>query len=86
MRLQGWEETFAGKMGVERSFPGRKPTRWVYGRGRESEKPRDDVRRVWFAGEMGVERSFPGRKPTRRAWRKNRSRKSPSMACAYEMG
>lgn len=48
MRLQGWEETFVGEMGVERKFLGRKPTRWV-----------------WGAAE---------------------SKKSPSMACAYEMG
>lgn len=40
MRLQGWEETFVGEMGVERKFPGRKPTRWAWGSSREQEKPK----------------------------------------------
>jgi hypothetical protein len=70
-------------MGAERKFPGRKPTRWAWGGGRGTEKPRDDVRRVWLAGEMGVERSFQRRKPTRWVYRKNRSGKNPEMACVY---
>ena len=54
--------------------------------GRELEKPRDEVLGCRFTGEMGVERSFQRRKPTRWVWGAAESKKSPSMACAYEMG
>ena len=56
--MQGWEGTFAGEMdrkliyagemGVERNFPGRKPTRWAYGRGRERKNPE------MMCGECGL--------------------------------
>ena len=56
--MQGWEETFAGEMdrkliyademGVARSFPGRKPTRWAWG-GEESRKNPD-----MMSGEYGL--------------------------------
>ena len=56
--MQGWEGTFAGKMdrkliyagemGAEKSFQGRKPTRWAYGRGRERKNPE------MMCGECGL--------------------------------
>jgi len=39
VRLQGWEETFVGEMGVERSFQRRKPTRWVWSWGESWKNP-----------------------------------------------
>lgn len=39
MRLQGWEKTFVGEMGVERSFPGRKPTWWAWSWGESRKNP-----------------------------------------------
>ena len=43
-----WRVWFDDEMGAEKSFQGRKPTRWAYGRGRERKNPE------MMCGECGL--------------------------------